>query len=86
MKKWSVIVVLALMTSQGFAKDELEEYKTSTDSLYRRGAGSEDGAYTAISLSMLGWGLGLAAGIGIVASVLHQSTASHSSHSGECCH
>ena len=48
-----------------------------TDSLYRAGAGATDGAWTATSVSMLGWGLGLAAGIGILAAVLHQST-SHS--------
>ena len=31
-----------------------------------------------IGLSMLGWGVGLAAGIGVLASVLHQSTSSSS--------
>jgi hypothetical protein len=35
---------------------------------------------------MLGWGVGLAAGIGILASVLHQSsTSSHADSTGHCC-
>jgi hypothetical protein len=82
-------MLLGLITlfAQGFGSDDINQYRRETDALWRRGAGSEDGAFTAISLSMLGWGVGLAAGIGILASVLHQSTASHAhTETGVCCH
>ena len=79
-------VFLTVLSSEGFCSDDINQYKRDTDALWRRGVGAEDGAYTAISLSMLGWGVGLAAGIGILASVLHQSTASHAeSSTGHCC-
>jgi hypothetical protein len=59
--------------------NELDNYKKDTEALWRTGSGAEDGTFTAISTSMLGWGLGLSAGIAVLASVLHQSTAGHSS-------
>jgi hypothetical protein len=87
MKRWLTIFTLSALFTQGFGSDDINQYRRDTDAIWRRGAGSEDGAYTAISLSMLGWGLGLAAGIGILASVLHQSTASsHTESTGHCCH
>lgn len=58
--------------------DELEQYKKNTEAIWRTGSGAEDGTFTAISTSMLGWGVGLSAGIAVLASVLHQSTAGHS--------
>lgn len=57
------------------AYDEITELGIQTDNLYRVGAASEDGSYTALSSSMLGWGIGLAIGIGILVAVLHSSTA-----------
>jgi hypothetical protein len=87
MKKWLAVLTLSTLFVQGFGSDDINQYRRETDSIWRRGAGSEDGAFTAISLSMLGWGVGLAAGIGILASVLHQSTASsHTESTGHCCH
>lgn len=80
MKKYiAAITLLALTTSlvADSMDDELLSYKTNTEDLYRTGAGSEDGAFAASSTSMLGWGVGLAVGIGLLASVLHQSNASH---------
>lgn len=59
------------------AADGLDEYKEDADNLYRTGSGAEEGAFTAISTSMLGWGIGLSLGIAILASVLHQSSSSH---------
>jgi hypothetical protein len=88
MRRWICIFAMALLcAAQGFGGDDLDEYKRDTDALWRRGVGAEDGAFTAISLSMLGWGVGLAAGIGILASVLHQSTASAHTESStaHCC-
>ena len=63
----------------------LNQWKEDTEAIYRTGSGAEEGAYSAISTSMLGWGVGLAVGIGILASVLHQSTAetAHTT-SGQC--
>ncbi len=77
MQKLFTALILLGMTNLAFS-DQLENYKKDTDSIWRTGSGAEDGTFTAISTSMLGWGVGLAAGIGILASVLHQSTAGHS--------
>lgn len=43
------------------------------------GHGSSKASHSAVSASMVGWGLGLAIAIAIVAGVLHQSVATHSS-------
>ena len=76
MKILPAIFVLLSMASPAFA-DQLDNYKKDTDAIWRTGTGAEDGTFTAISTSMLGWGVGLSAGIAILASVLHQSTAGH---------
>lgn len=60
--------------------NDITEFEENTDALYRVGDGAYDGSYTALSKSMLGWGVGLALGIGILCAVLHQSTASSHSH------
>lgn len=74
-----------LLASPLIAEDELDQYKEETDAIWQTGTGAQDGAFSAISVSMLGWGLGLAAVIAVVASVLHQSNASSShSHSHAC--
>ncbi len=67
-----------ILLSASLHADELENYKKDTEAIWRTGSGAEDGTFTAISTSMLGWGVGLSAGIAILASVLHQSTAGHS--------
>jgi hypothetical protein len=77
MKTLLISLLLVAMTRPAFS-DELENYKKNTDAIWRTGAGAEDGTFTAISTSMFGWGIALAAGIAILASVLHQSTAAHS--------
>jgi hypothetical protein len=77
MKRLLVAFTLLSLPSLCFS-DELDQYKKNTDAIWRTGSGAEDGTFTAISTSMLGWGLGLSAGIAILASVLHQSTAGHS--------
>lgn len=76
MKKLLAISLLLSMASPAFT-DQLDNYKKDTDAIWRTGTGAEDGTFTAISTSMLGWGVGLSAGIAILASVLHQSTAGH---------
>jgi hypothetical protein len=86
MKRWMMIFTMTALFTQGFGSDDINQFRRDTDALWRRGVGAEDGAYTALSLSMLGWGVGLAAGIGILASVLHQSTASsHTESTAHCC-
>ncbi len=83
---FSMVALCTSLCTQGFGSDDIDEYRRDTDALWRRGVGAEDGAFTATSLSMLGWGVGLAAGIGVLASVLHQSTASsHTESTGHCC-
>jgi len=77
MKTLLTALTLLSVTSPAFS-DELENYTKDTESIWRTGTGAEDGSFTAISTSMFGWGIGLAAGIAILASVLHQSTAGHS--------
>ncbi len=79
-KKFATLsLALMMVTTPLLAKkkETIQELPKQTDALYRQGAGAQDGAYTALGTSMLGWGAGLAAGIGLLAAVLHQSTASH---------
>jgi transketolase N-terminal domain/subunit len=76
MKRLLTGLTLFLLIAPVFS-DELQNYKKDTESLWRTGSGAEDGTFTAISTSMLGWGLGLSVGIAVLASVLHQSTAAH---------
>ena len=83
MKRLLVLFMLLTLPSLSFS-DELDQWRKDNESIWRTGAGAEDGTFTAISTSMLGWGLGLSAGIAILASVLHQSTAGHShTHCGD---
>ncbi len=87
MKKLVAILLISLhFMNPIFSSDALTENQQNTDALYRQGAGAQDGGYSAIALSMIGWGVGLVAGIAILAGVLHQSKAGHSgttSH-GQC--
>jgi hypothetical protein len=86
MQRWMLLFAMTALFTQGFGSDDINQYRRDTDEIWRRGAGAEDGAFTATSLSMLGWGVGLAGGIAILASVLHQSTASsHTESTGHCC-
>ena len=80
MKK-QIVAILCLCTilasSSLYPREDIQQLGDQTDALYRVGAGAQDGAYTSLSTSMIGWGLGLAAGIAVLAAVLHQSKASH---------
>jgi hypothetical protein len=76
MKTLLMTFILLTMTASAFS-DQLENYRKDTESIWRTGSGAEDGTFTAISTSMFGWGIGLSAGIAVLASVLHQSTAGH---------
>lgn len=76
-----VILVFLSSSSVAIAGDTIEQgWKEDTENLWKTGAGAHDGASTAISATMIGWGVGLALGIAILAAVLHQSK-SESGHS-----
>ncbi len=74
---------LLLCSSQSYCDEDINIYAEQTDELYRLGPGEQDGGYTSLGLSMIGWGIGLAAGIGILAALLPQSTSKSSSSSGK---
>lgn len=85
----AILLCCALMCSStlSHANDgDLNQYKEDTEALYRTGSGAEEGAYSAISTSMIGWGVGLAVGIAILAGVLHQSTANTAHTPTSQCH
>lgn len=76
MKRICTAITLLALSAPVFS-DDLQNYKKDTESIWRTGAGAEDGTFNAIATSMLGWGVGLSVGIAVLASVLHQSTAGH---------
>jgi hypothetical protein len=85
MNKLIAIILSGLIvcsSSPLMAREDIQELGTATDQLYRVGAGAHDGAFTALSMSMLGWGLGLGTGIAILAAVIHQSNSS--AHQDSC--
>jgi hypothetical protein len=86
MKKTTTFLLIAVMcfTSTVHAADDLQDVAVNTDKLWRTGSAAHDGSYTAISTSMLAWGIGLAIGIGILCAVLRPS--SNSSGSSAHCH
>ena len=81
----SIITSLSMIvcTSQAYCDEDINIYSEETDELYRLGPGEQDGGYTSLGLSMIGWGLGIAAGIGILAALLPQSTSKSSSSSNK---
>ena len=82
----ALVFSMLSFSSHLLADNDLNQYKEETEALWRNGTGSQDGAYSAIAVSMLGWGLGLGTAIAIIASVLHQSTASSSHNNSHTCH
>jgi len=52
--------------------NEIYNYKESQ----RLGKTSQESSSTAVNLSMLGWGVGFAAGIAILSAIVHQSKSS----------
>jgi hypothetical protein len=85
-KKMISFLLIALLsfssTVQG--RDDLQDVAINTDKLWRTGSGAHDGSYTAISTSMIAWGIGLAIGIGVLCAVLRPSTNSSGSSSAHC--
>jgi hypothetical protein len=54
--------------------DQLDDLNKETDKLWRRGRGSEDGAFTASYGSMIGWGVGIGAAAALLAILVEQSS------------
>lgn len=79
-----LIVSLLSFSSSVHGGDDLQDTAKNTDKLWRSGAGAHDGSYTAISASMIGWGVGLAVGIAVLAAVLHQSKKGGGGHHNHC--
>lgn len=76
----TLLIAALLCTSsvQGASEDDLQDVAKNTEELYQPGGASHDGSYTAVSASMIAWGVGLAVGIAVLAAVLHQSKSSSS--------
>ena len=85
MKKILFIYLLIAFFSPITAKANtgLDGVKKDNENLWA-GTGAQDATATAVSMSMVGWGLGLAGGIAILASAIHQSSSSHDTSS--CSH
>lgn len=76
MKKFipMLLMVFLLSSSTVVAGDTIEQgWQEDTENLWKTGSGAHDGASSAISATMIGWGVGLALGIAILTAVLHQS-------------
>lgn len=83
----SVLVATVLTTSPPLnAREDIQQLGDETDQLYRTGAGAHDGAFTALSISMLGWGVGLAVGIALIAAALNHGSSSGSGSNAHSCH
>jgi hypothetical protein len=80
----SFLMIAMVSTSSICARESISELGKQTDDLYRTGAGAQDGAYTALAISMLGWGVGLAVLFAVLAAALNHSP--HTSSSNAHCH
>ena len=66
-------LLLCFANSSSFGRESLEDHAKNTDELYRVGVGAKDGAYTATSTSMFGWGIALFIAIAIIVATVHYS-------------
>ncbi len=84
MKRVIAVVLATSLISTSFAREEISDLARHTDMLYREGAGAQDGAFTALSVSMLGWGVGLSVAIAVLAAALNHSSSSSSNSHAHC--
>ena len=71
------LVVLSPMNMCASSEvDALQQVKSDNKAIWAPVSDSQDSTYSAVSLSMLGWGLGLAIGIIILSSSISASTGS----------
>lgn len=83
---FAIAISLVLLNSPLYSASEaLSDCEYDANEGYEKcepiGYGSSQATSTTISMSMIGWGLGLAAAIAIIAGVIHQSASTHSSSS-----
>jgi hypothetical protein len=83
MKRFILILLIVATTSTTWAKDTVADAPKNTEKLWTTGSGAHDGSYSAISTSMIGWGVGLAVGIALLAAAFSKPSKSSSS-SGHC--
>lgn len=76
MKRLTAAILGALLICSAplRADQDMQIIAEETDELYRQCNG-DDGAFTSVAGSMIGWGFVLGIGIGVLCSVLHASTA-----------
>ncbi|HEV3269848.1 MAG TPA: hypothetical protein VGZ69_04280 [Candidatus Rhabdochlamydia sp.] len=67
------LLSVTLISSPLYADKCLNVYQQQIDETWETGAAVEDSNFTAISTSMIGWGICLAIGIVVLACVIHQS-------------
>ena len=80
MKRFIAAVLAISLLSTAMARETIDDVTKNTENLWRTGAGSSDGAFTAISTSMIAWGVGLAVAIALLAAALNHSSKSSSAH------
>lgn len=67
-----ILAALLLSTQLGMADDCLELANYEMNELYdTTGHGCQDGVFNAVSASMIGWGIGLFAGIALLTGLIH---------------
>jgi len=73
-------ILFVTLGANGIYADDLQNVKSDQEATWA-GTGAQDATFSAVALSMLGWGVGLAGGIALIASAIHQSSSSHDSSS-----
>lgn len=77
MKRFTFLFLsLALLATHSLRAadcDYLAEGNREMNALHNAGSGCEDGIYSAISASMIAWGVGLFAGIALLTGLFHSS-------------
>lgn len=73
------ILLIICCIAPAYPEDAMTQYQEDTNKLYVDPAGcaAQDGQHTAISASMVAWGIALAIGIALLAGLIHQSSSAH---------
>lgn len=85
----SIFIAFAVMllntpvygNDEAFSENDYESNE-SYEGYHPLGNGASKASSSSVSASMVGWGIGLAVAVAILAGVLHQSKAAHSSSNG----
>lgn len=71
-----ILLPIFLLSSQMAFAEECDYLREGIEEMHdnhRTGVGCDDGVFTSISSSMIGWGIGLFAGIALLTGLVHQS-------------